>query len=106
MLQPPNVGPPSSYSICPNMGCSGCSRLNSCPVVFTCVLNQSRGHWLLGDALNATISLSLQFSHEVVVVARQMPWASQDFDADLEKLSTMMRQEAIEVLAPFFSFLS
>jgi hypothetical protein len=34
------------------------------PVVTTCVLNQSRGHWLLNDALHSTISMSLKLREE------------------------------------------
>jgi hypothetical protein len=33
-------------------------------VVTTCVLNQSRGHWLLNDALHFTISMSLKLKEE------------------------------------------
>jgi hypothetical protein len=29
------------------------------PIVSTCILNQSKGHWLLSDALNFAISMSL-----------------------------------------------
>ncbi len=36
-----------------------------CPIVSTCILNQSRGHWLLSDALNSTISISLKFMNEI-----------------------------------------
>ncbi len=31
------------------------------PIVSACILNQSRGHWLLSDALNFAISMSLKF---------------------------------------------
>jgi hypothetical protein len=34
-------------------------------VVPTCILNQSRGHWLLSDALNYAISISLKFKDEI-----------------------------------------
>ncbi len=30
------------------------------PIVFTCVLNQFKGHWLLSDALNSTIFICLK----------------------------------------------
>jgi hypothetical protein len=35
------------------------------PIVFTCISNQSKGHWLLFDALNSTISMSLKFKTEI-----------------------------------------
>jgi hypothetical protein len=34
-------------------------------VMSGCILNQSRGHWLLNDALNSTISMSLKFMDEI-----------------------------------------
>jgi hypothetical protein len=34
-------------------------------VVSTYILNQSRGHWLLNDALNYAISMSLKFRNEI-----------------------------------------
>jgi len=35
------------------------------PVVFACIMNYSRGHWLLSDALNFAISMSLNFKDEI-----------------------------------------
>jgi hypothetical protein len=35
------------------------------PIVSTCISNQSMGHWLLFDALNSTISMSLKFKNEI-----------------------------------------
>jgi len=35
------------------------------PIVSTCILNQSMGHWLLNDALNFTISMNLKFRDEI-----------------------------------------
>jgi hypothetical protein len=35
------------------------------PVVSICILNQSRGHWLLSDALNFAISMNLKFRDEI-----------------------------------------
>jgi hypothetical protein len=35
------------------------------PIVPTCILNQSKGHWLLNDALNFTISMNLKFKDEI-----------------------------------------
>ncbi len=37
-------------------------------IVFTCVLNQSHGHWLLSDALHFTILMSLKLKEENKVV--------------------------------------
>jgi hypothetical protein len=35
--------------------------------VFTCVLNQFRGHWLLYDALNFAISICLKLKEEYAI---------------------------------------
>jgi len=32
------------------------------PIVFSCLLNQACGHWLLSDALHFTISMSLKLN--------------------------------------------
>jgi hypothetical protein len=34
-------------------------------VVFVYILNQYKGHWLLNDALNFSISMSLKFKDEI-----------------------------------------
>ncbi len=34
-------------------------------VVFACILNQSKVHWLLSDALNSIISMSLKSKDEI-----------------------------------------
>jgi len=34
-------------------------------IVSTCISNQSKGHWLLFDALNTTMSMSLKFKDEI-----------------------------------------
>jgi hypothetical protein len=31
----------------------------------TCILNQCKGHWLLSDALNSSIFMSLKFKDEI-----------------------------------------
>jgi hypothetical protein len=35
------------------------------PMVFACILNQSKGHWFLCDALNFAILMSLKFKDEI-----------------------------------------
>jgi len=34
-------------------------------VIFVCILNQSKVHWLLSDVLNSTISMSLKSKDEI-----------------------------------------
>jgi hypothetical protein len=51
-------------------------------VVSVCILNQSRGHWLLNDALNSAISMSLKFRDEIY---------STTFDNLMEKMEMLLR---------------
>ncbi len=37
------------------------------PIVSTCVLNQSRGHWLLGDVLNYAIYICLKLKGKTII---------------------------------------
>jgi hypothetical protein len=39
---------------------------NFSPIVFACVFNQSHKHWLLNDALNATIITTLKFQGDIM----------------------------------------
>ncbi len=53
------IPPPWTWHIC-------CITVDSLgPIVFACILNQFRGHWLLSDALNFAISMSLKFRDEI-----------------------------------------
>jgi hypothetical protein len=36
------------------------------PIVSTCVLNQSRGHWLLSNTLTITITLNMNMEVELL----------------------------------------
>jgi hypothetical protein len=75
-------------------------------VVSTCILNQSRGHWLLSDALNYAISISLKFKDEIY---------STTFDNLMEKagnvvyelscLASNIKIIIVQVLDFFLSFL-
>ncbi len=38
------------------------------PIVFTCVLNQSRGHWLLSDVLNYAIYIFLKLKGKTIIL--------------------------------------
>ncbi len=37
-------------------------------IVFTCVFNQSHGHWLVNDALHFAISMSLKLKEENKII--------------------------------------
>jgi hypothetical protein len=38
------------------------------PIVSTCVLNQSHGHWLISDVLHSAISMNLKLKEENQIV--------------------------------------
>ncbi len=38
------------------------------PIVSTCVLNQSHGHWLFSDVLHSAISMSLKLKYENKII--------------------------------------
>jgi hypothetical protein len=40
---------------------------NFFPIVSACVFNQSHKHWLLNDALNATIITTLKFQGDIMI---------------------------------------
>jgi len=74
-------------------------------VVSICILNQSRGHWLLSDALNFAISMNLKFKDEI---------DSATFDSLMEEdgnvayelscLASNIKKKVFQILDSFFSF--
>jgi hypothetical protein len=55
------------------------------PIVTICILNQSRGHWLLSDALQTTISMSLKLKEEMNnFLVLDLLVKSNDFSLDIE----------------------
>ena len=76
-------------------------------VVSACVLNQSRGFWLLSDALASTISMVVRLDTERGELEARVRAASIfDFDTKLLLLSARMREQVVKVLSPFLSFIS
>ena len=67
------------------------------PVVTSCVLNQSRGYWLLSDALHATLNTTLCFQQDILTSAAflNVQLAAGDFDVKLRLLYCNMRQEVL-----------
>ena len=76
-------------------------------VVSACVLNQSRGYWLLSDALASTISTSVKFEMERIDLecCFRATIRLDTFDSKLLMLTTRMREQGVRVLAPFLSFM-
>jgi len=94
------VPPPLTWHIC-------CIIADSFDlVVSTCILNQSRGHWLLSDALNSAISMSLKFREEIDLATFDNTIEEDGNVAyELSCLASNIQKEIIQVLDSFFSFL-
>jgi hypothetical protein len=66
------------------------------PVVKQCVLNQTRGYWLLSDALAAALAISVELcAHIDHISGMNPPLQYGDFDAELELLHAKMSLQAI-----------
>jgi hypothetical protein len=77
------------------------------PIVFACVLNQSRGHWLLSDVLHFAISMSLKLREENQVLPSFKNLMDDDsiVNDELSLLTSNIRREVIDVLNFFLSLL-
>jgi hypothetical protein len=77
-------------------------------MVFACILNQSRGHWLLSDALHSTMSMSLKLKEENQVVLSFESLMEEDsiIVNELALLVFNIRKEVCGVLDSFLSFLT
>ncbi|KAJ7538060.1 hypothetical protein O6H91_11G033100 [Diphasiastrum complanatum] len=75
------------------------------PVAKQCVLNQTRGYWLLSDALVAALKLCIQMGQARYKIHNSMVAnCNGDFDAELELLNARMK-DVVGVLEPFLSCL-
>jgi hypothetical protein len=71
------------------------------PIVTSYVLNQSCGHYLLGDALQFILTKACEFHDDVVnlVVPNNMIHLEANvFDAKLAKFTIHMKHQTLEVL--------
>ncbi len=72
----------------------------------TCVFNQFRGHWLLSDALNFAISMSLKFKDEIdSTTFDNLMDEDGNVVYELSCLPCNIKKEVIQVLDSFLSFL-
>jgi hypothetical protein len=76
--------------------------------LFACILNQSRGHWLLNDALHSTISMSLKLKkeHQIVLSFESLMEEDSTIANELALLVFNIRKEVCGVLDSFLSFLT
>jgi hypothetical protein len=77
-----------------------------CPIVTTCVLNQSRSHWLLFDALHSTITMCLKFKDEITNPSPLVSLINDDSKIafELSLFVSNFRRKVCGVLDSFLSF--
>jgi hypothetical protein len=73
-------------------------------MVSPCVLNQSRGHQLLSNALVTVINLimAMEFQLDPFIDGSE---TCDQFDVELQMLNKNMHQEVVKVIKPFLQFL-
>ena len=70
-----------------------------------CIFNQTRGYWLLSDALAAAFRVSVELQDVHDQRAHAVPALRVgDFESEIEMLKMRMAREAIGVLKPFLAF--
>jgi len=92
------VPPPLAWHIC-------CIVVDSLgPIVSTCIFNQSKGHWLLNDALNSAISMSLKFKDEIdFATFDNLMVEDRNVVYELSCLASNIKKEVIQNLDFFLS---
>ncbi len=69
----------------------------------TCILHQSKGHWLLSDALKFAISMSLKFKYEIdYVTFDNLMEEDRNVVYELSCLAFNIKEEVVQVLGFFF----
>ncbi len=74
-------------------------------VVIACVLNQSRNHWLLSNALQSAITMCFKFKEEITNPSALVSLIDDDFGIAYE-LSLFVSNIKKDVFGVFYSFLS
>jgi len=77
------------------------------PIVIACILNKSKGPWLLNDVLNITISMNVKLKEKMNHFLLSYGLINDDDSRliiELEKISKKNKKEFIEVID--FSFIS
>ena len=75
------------------------------PVVQQCVLNQTRGYWLLSDALAAAFRMSIELQGVYDQSSSVVPLLQVgDFESEIEILKARMAKTAVDVMKPFLRF--
>ena len=75
------------------------------PVVQQCVLNQTRGYWLLSDALAAAFRMSIELQGVYDQCSSVVPPLQVgDFESEIEILKARMAKTTVDVMKPFLRF--
>jgi hypothetical protein len=74
------------------------------PMVFACILNQSKGHWFLCDVLNSVILMSLKFKDEIESTTfNNLMEEDANVVFELSCLASNIKKEVVGVLDSFVS---
>ncbi len=73
--------------------------------MFACLLNQSKGHWLLNDTLHSIMSMSLKFKNKIEIVTFFNNLMDEDGNVvfELACLTFNIKKEIVDVLDSFLS---
>nr|XP_024359895.1 uncharacterized protein LOC112274515 isoform X1 [Physcomitrium patens] len=74
------------------------------PVLQQCVMNRSKGYWLLSDAIAAALSLYLQLHKETINRSLPDPKLDPHFESELEVLQVRLVQEVMSTLSLSLNF--
>jgi hypothetical protein len=75
------------------------------PVVSQCVVNQTRGYWLLSNTIAGALKLIVQMEAEQLAQSSvEPPLECGEFDSELKILYGRMARQVADVLRPFLSF--
>jgi hypothetical protein len=73
-------------------------------VVFVCAMNQSKGHWLLSNALTISITLTMEMEAQLLEISIGLEIFDL-FETKICLLHKNMRLEVTKVIKPFWGFL-
>lgn len=75
-------------------------------IVITCVLNQSRGHWLLKNALHVAITMNLKLKEEISnlhtpIILDNLMENDSRVDIELKSFAMNMKKEVCGLIISF-----
>jgi hypothetical protein len=78
-----------------------------CPIVVACVLNQSKSHWLLSNALQSTNTMRLKFREKIINPSTLVSLIDDDFGIafELSLFTSNIKRQVCVVLDSFLPYL-